>query len=85
MTDLPLHADVVIVGAGPAGLAAATELRKRGVASVVVLDREPQAGGIPRHCNHFPYGLREFRRLLRGPAYAAHLVEPAFKFTQKSR
>ncbi|MDF1774460.1 MAG: FAD-dependent oxidoreductase [Rhizobiaceae bacterium] len=77
MTDLPLHADVVIVGAGPAGLAAATELRTRGVASVVVLDREPQAGGIPRHCNHFPYGLREFRRLLRGPAYAAHLVETA--------
>ncbi|MBQ0761769.1 NAD(P)/FAD-dependent oxidoreductase [Marinobacter psychrophilus] len=70
-------ADVVIIGAGPAGLAAATELRRCGVQSVVVLDREPVAGGIPRHCDHYPYGLREFSRLLRGPAYARRLVMAA--------
>jgi len=70
-------ADVVIIGAGPAGLAAATELRRCGVQSVVVLDREPVAGGIPRHCDHYPYGLREFSRLLRGPAYARRLVAAA--------
>ena len=39
-------------------------------ASVTVLDREGEAGGIPRHCNHPPYGLREFHRLMRGPDYA---------------
>ncbi len=75
--ELPDQADVVIVGGGPAGLAAATELRAKGVARVVVLEREAKAGGIPRHCGHYPYGLREFRRLLRGPDYAAWLVAAA--------
>jgi NADPH-dependent 2,4-dienoyl-CoA reductase/sulfur reductase-like enzyme len=77
MTDLPSQADVVIVGAGPAGLAAATVLRQCGVQSVVVLDREDQAGGVPRHCLHSPYGLREFRRPMTGPRYAKALVKAA--------
>ena len=71
---IPESCDVAIVGGGPAGLAAACALRKAGVASVVVLEREPDAGGIPRHCGHFPFGMREFRRILRGPDYAARLV-----------
>lgn len=74
---LPRHVEVAVVGGGPAGLAAATRLKERGVASVVVLDREPQAGGIPRHCGHSPFGLREFHRLLRGPDYARRLVARA--------
>lgn len=68
--------DVIVVGAGPAGLSAATALAALGV-KVTVLDREGEAGGIPRHCNHPPYGLREFQRLMRGPAYARRLVEAA--------
>ena len=75
----PSHCDVAIVGAGPAGLAAATRLRQRGVGSVVLIDREPEAGGIPRHCGHYPFGMREFSRLLRGPDYARRLAERAFK------
>ena len=70
-------ADVVVVGAGPAGLSAAVRLRERGVERVVVLDREPQAGGIPRHCGHYPYGVREFGRLMKGPAYARRNVADA--------
>lgn len=70
-------ADVVIVGAGPAGLAAAAELRRLGVPRVVVLEREAAAGGIPRHCGHYPFGMREFHRVLRGPDYAARLVARA--------
>ncbi len=73
MTD----ADVIIVGAGPAGLSAATELRRLGVARVTVLDREPTPGGIPRHCGHSPYGMREYRRLMSGPAYARRLATEA--------
>ena len=65
-------AEVLVVGGGPAGLAAATDIARAG-RRVVVLDREAEAGGIPRHCGHYPYGLREFRRLLRGPDYAARL------------
>lgn len=73
---LPEKADVVIVGGGPAGLAAARLLRAQGH-SVLVLEREAEAGGIPRHCGHYPFGMREFQRLMRGPAYAARLVAEA--------
>lgn len=73
----PEICDVVVVGGGPSGLAAATHLKALGVASVVVLERESQAGGIPRHCGHPPYGVLEFKRLMAGPAYAAALVKAA--------
>ena len=75
--ELPEACDVAIVGGGPAGLAAATELRASGIRNVVVLEREPEAGGIPRHCGHYPFGMRELHRVLRGPDYAARLVARA--------
>jgi len=68
---------VVIIGGGPAGLACAIELRRQGVSDVVVLDREQQAGGIPRHCGHQGFGLRDLRRALSGLAYARRYVELA--------
>ncbi len=73
MNDM-LQPDVAIVGAGPAGLGAAIELRARGVEHVMVFEREAEAGGIPRHCAHPPYGIREFGRVLDGPTYARRLV-----------
>jgi NADPH-dependent 2,4-dienoyl-CoA reductase/sulfur reductase-like enzyme len=72
--------DVLIVGAGPAGLAAALELRRLGVRDVRVVDREPEAGGTPRLCHHTGFGIRDLRRIYDGPAYArryARLVEAA--------
>lgn len=66
--------DVAIIGSGPAGLSAAIALRKHGVRKVVVLEREREAGGVPRHCAHPPYGVREFGRMMTGPAYAKRLV-----------
>ena len=74
---MPTNCDVAIIGAGPAGLATATELKRLGIDNLVVLEREPQAGGIPRHCGHRPFGMREFKRCLRGPDYAAALVKRA--------
>lgn len=74
MTD---SIDVAIVGAGPAGIAAAVALRRRGVRKVVIFEREAQPGGVPRHCGHPPFGMREFGRILTGPAYARRLTELA--------
>ena len=65
--------DVVIIGAGPAGLAAAIRLRELGINDVVVLEREVEAGGIPRHCGHFGFGWESHRRLMTGPNYSARL------------
>jgi len=70
-------ADVLIVGAGPAGLATALELRRLGVERVLVADREERAGGIPRHCGHTGFGVRDLHRLLTGPRYAARYVQLA--------
>ena len=69
--------DVAVIGGGPAGLAAATGLKRAGVERVVVLEREAQAGGVPRHCGHYPFGMWELHRVLRGPDYAARLVARA--------
>ena len=71
--------DVAIIGGGPAGLAAATELKKNGLKRVVVLDRETEAGGIPRHCGHPPFGIVEYKRVLTGPSYAKRIVTTAIE------
>jgi thioredoxin reductase len=68
---------VVVIGAGPAGLAAAVELRRRGVPGVLVLEREREPGGIPRHAHHQGFGARDLRRLVDGPAYARRYAELA--------
>src|SRR5579863_1996892 len=72
-----MDADVLVVGAGPAGLTAAAELRRLGVARVVVADREMTPGGVPRHSQHAGYGLRDLHRVLSGPAYARALAGAA--------
>ena len=69
--------DVAVVGGGPAGLTVAASLGKAGVDRVVVLDREPEMGGIPRHANHQGFGVRDLRRLMSGPRYAARITELA--------
>ncbi len=76
MTGEP-DADVIVVGGGPSGVAAALELRRRGVARVMILDREPNLGGATRHCSHSPFGLREFGRVYFGGAYGRRLQKEA--------
>jgi NADPH-dependent 2,4-dienoyl-CoA reductase/sulfur reductase-like enzyme len=67
--------EVVILGAGPAGLSAAAELKRLGHRDIVIIDREAQGGGIPRHCGHTGYGLLQFGKLMTGPDFAKRLVD----------
>ncbi len=69
--------DVAVIGAGPAGLAAASALKNEGVGRVLVLDRESEAGGVPRHCGHPPFGIIEYARIMTGPSYAGRIVKTA--------
>lgn len=76
-TNLPQKCTVAIVGGGTSGLALATELKRHGVSDVVVLERDNAAGGVPRHCGHYGFGMRELKRLMKGPDYARALVKKA--------
>ncbi len=67
----------VIIGGGPSGLAAAIDLRRLGIGPVTVIEREPQAGGIPRHSDHTGFGLRDLHTVLSGPRYAERYRELA--------
>ena len=73
---MPTNPEVLIVGAGPAGLAAAITLRRLGH-TVTVVDREPELGGVPRLCDHPGFGILDLQRVLSGPAYARHYVRAA--------
>ena len=66
--------DVLVVGGGPAGLAAARAARRGGAARVLVVEREDEAGGVPRHCAHTGFGLRDLHRVMNGPAYARRIT-----------
>ena len=71
--------EVLIVGAGPAGLSAAIELKKQGVKNILVVDREPEAGGMPRMCHHTGFGREDLWRMYSGPQYARYYRELAEK------
>jgi len=72
--------DVLIVGAGPAGLSAAIELKKQGVKNILVIEREPEAGGMPRFCHHTGFGRADLWRMWSGPKYANYYRELAEKY-----
>ncbi|MFJ8233301.1 NAD(P)/FAD-dependent oxidoreductase [Streptomyces sp. NPDC094448] len=74
-----LSPDVLVVGAGPAGLTAAAALAPLIPGEVLVLEREAEPGGIPRHSHHTGFGTRDLHRLLTGPAYARRLTDAALK------
>ena len=69
--------DVAVVGAGPAGLSAAMRLDELGIRNIAILEREDEAGGIPRHCGHLGFGWQSHRRLWSGPRFAAALRQDA--------
>ena len=63
--------DIVVVGGGPAGMAAAVAAYDSGTESVAIIDREPELGGILRQCIHNGFGLHKLGKELTGPEYAA--------------
>ncbi|MFW6181426.1 MAG: FAD-dependent oxidoreductase [Spirochaetota bacterium] len=66
--------DVAVVGAGPAGMAAAVGARESGAESVLIIDRDPRLGGILPQCIHAGFGLEAFHRELTGPEYAEEYI-----------
>ena len=66
--------EILIIGAGPAGLAAAISAREAGVESLLVIEREKHPGGILRQCIHNGFGLHTFKEELTGPEYASRYI-----------
>lgn len=67
--------DVIVIGGGPAGLAAACEAHEKGAKSVLVIERDKELGGILNQCIHNGFGLHYFKEELTGPEYAGRFVE----------
>lgn len=67
--------ELVIIGGGPAGLAAAIEAKKNGIKDVLVLERDKHLGGILQQCIHNGFGLHVFGEQLTGPEYAERFIE----------
>ncbi len=67
--------DIVIIGGGPAGLAAAAAARKAGISSILVIERDEELGGILNQCIHNGFGLHTFQEELTGPEYAGRFID----------
>ena len=69
--------DVVVIGSGPGGLAAAIAAKKNGAEAVLIIDRDIEPGGILLQCIHNGFGMETFKQDLPGPAYAQRFIDEA--------
>lgn len=69
------NVQLVVIGAGPAGMAAAVEAYKNGIENILILERDVEAGGILQQCIHSGFGLHMFNEELTGPEYAAKFID----------
>lgn len=67
--------DIVIVGGGPAGLAAAASAKKNKIDKILILERDCELGGILNQCIHNGFGLHTFKEELTGPEYAGRFIK----------
>ena len=67
--------DLIIIGGGPAGLAAAVAAKDNGIDNIMILERDKSLGGILQQCIHNGFGLHPFKEELTGPEYAARFIE----------
>jgi NADPH-dependent 2,4-dienoyl-CoA reductase/sulfur reductase-like enzyme len=79
MTDMALKNiyDVVVIGSGPGGLAAAVAAKKEGAQDVLIIERDLELGGILVQCIHNGFGLETFKEDLPGPTYAQRFIKEA--------
>lgn len=66
--------DIVIIGGGPAGLAAAVSAKNNGIDDILILERDKELGGILNQCIHNGFGLHTFKEELTGPEYAGRFI-----------
>ncbi len=71
--------EIVVIGGGPAGLAAAVAAYDKGVKDILILEREEKTGGILNQCIHNGFGLTRFKESLSGPEYAARFIDEVAK------
>ena len=72
--------DLIIIGGGPAGLAAAVSAKKQGIEKVLILERDRELGGILNQCIHNGFGLHAFKEELTGPEYAQRFIDQADEY-----
>lgn len=72
-----MNYEVVVIGGGPAGLAAAVSAKKNGIDGILILERDKELGGILNQCIHNGFGLHTFKEELTGPEYAQRFIDQA--------